>query len=173
MNDLNLDGKVTVSDYKINIENWLTADYEIVSNAIVNSSFGQFFEISKDGIVVGAANGIYFVFNILFEFIYYISPVIGVLFVLLIIWFYSKAVFNWIVKSIKRVPKEFKSFGIKNLVFQSGFVLSIIFLLFNLNALTFKSDFALSIMGIGIIIFLPLYLILLFLDALIDGYKRK
>lgn len=171
MKDLNLDGKVTVSDYKINANNWYMSDYEEVSNAVVSSSFGQFFELSPNGLVVDFFHALIFLWGAAFDLLYLLAPAIALVLVVVVVWLNSDSLVSW----IRIVPKAFKSFRLKNLIFQSGF-LSLLMALLTIVAILFEFETLAKITVIGCIVFLVLLLLFLFSDAFIDvvkEYKNK
>ena len=180
MQDVNRDGKITISDYTEGwsmafqrLSDWFSMDANQMTEWVANSSFGVFFEITQDGAVASIISGIYSLFSLISEYI--LGPLFALIAFLLLSYFILAIVFPIVVKNIKNTPKQFTSFKLKNLVFQTGFISIVIFLTIVINTLIIDgkaNDAILNIQILGIAIFFPIYLLLLFTDSIVDVIKE-
>jgi len=114
MKDLNFDGKITISDYSI----YIFGPYNRLVELMANSKAGVFLELSNDDIlahllsislIISAVGGS--IFLVFFAFAFLIAA----------LQFLITFIRN-IPEYLRRLPKEFTSFKLKNVLFQVTFI---------------------------------------------------
>ena len=118
MQDLNFDGKITISDYKA----FIGKPYNVLVDTISKTEPAIFLELEKDGIVIPllvvffllVAFGVLICLGVIALCVLYalIGGLIG----------FIVAIPTFLIKLPGRLTKEFTTFKIDNLVFQATFI---------------------------------------------------
>ncbi len=153
MKDLNFDGKITISDYSI----YIFGPYNRLLELMANSKVGVFLELSNDDIlahllsislIISAVGGS--IFLVFFAFAFLIAA----------LQFLITFIRN-IPEYLRRLPKEFTSFKLKNVLFQVTFINILFWTVLIVYANFFKkiyliSDDTAEIIGLIGVVLVPL-----------------